>query len=65
MEVILINILLVDDHILFAKSLAIAFEEYEEIENFYTTQEIQSLKETIRHKNIDIVLMDTTLQLYK
>lgn len=61
MEVILINILLVDDHILFAKSLAIAFEEYEEIENFYTTQEIQSLKETIRHKNIDIVLMDINL----
>lgn len=61
MEVILINILLVDDHILFAKSLAIAFEEYEEIENFYTKQEIQSLKETIRHKNIDIVLMDINL----
>ena len=61
MEVILINILLVDDHILFAKSLAIAFEEYEEIENFYTTQEIQSLEETIRQKNIDIVLMDINL----
>ena len=45
MEVILINILLVDDHTLFAKSLAIAFEEYKEIENFYTTQEIPSLEE--------------------
>lgn len=61
MEVILINILLVDDHILFAKSLAIAFEEYKEIENFYTTQEIQSLEETIKGKNIDIVLMDINL----
>ncbi|HBG1289260.1 response regulator transcription factor [Clostridioides difficile] len=61
MEVILINILLVDDHILFAKSLAIAFEEYKEIENFYTTQEIQSLEETIKRKNIDIVLMDINL----
>ena len=58
MEVILINILLVDDHTLFAKSLAIAFEEYKEIENFYTTQEIPSLEETIMQKNIDIVLMD-------
>lgn len=61
MEVILINILLVDDHILFAKSLAIAFEEYEEIQNFYTTQEIQSLEETIKGKNIYIVLMDINL----
>ena len=61
MEVIHINILLVDDHILFAKSLAIAFEEYKEIENFYTTQEIQSLEETIKGKNIDIVLMDINL----
>lgn len=61
MEVILINILLVDDHTLFAKSLAIAFEEYKEIENFYTTQEIPSLEETIMQKNIDIVLMDINL----
>jgi two-component system secretion system response regulator SalR len=61
MVVILINILLVDDHTLFAKSLAIAFEEYEEIENFYTTQSISSLEEIITGKNIDIVLMDINL----
>lgn len=61
MEGILINILLVDDHILFAKSLAIAFEEYSEIENFYTTQEIQSLKNIILQNNIDIVLVDINL----
>ncbi|HEK8913958.1 TPA: response regulator [Clostridioides difficile] len=61
MEVILINILLVDDHVLFAKSLAIAFEEYSEIENFYIIQEMRSLEQTIKQKNIDIVLMDINL----
>ncbi|MBO3443857.1 response regulator transcription factor [Clostridium sp. CCUG 7971] len=58
---ILINILLVDDHILFAKSLAIVFEEYEEIENFHTTQNVESLTEIILQQKIDIVLMDINL----
>lgn len=57
----LINILLVDDHILFSKSLSVALDEYDEIEQFYSTQEIQSLNNIIDEKNIDIVLMDINL----
>lgn len=48
---VLINILLVDDHMLFAKSLSIALEEYEEIEQFYSTQDIHNLSEMIQDKN--------------
>ena len=57
----LINILLVDDHELFSKSLAIALEEYDEIQNFYTTQDLSSLPEQVCNKKIDIVLMDINL----
>lgn len=57
----LINILLVDDHLLFAKSLSVALDEYEEIEQFYSTQEIGRLDKIVRKKDIDIVLMDINL----
>lgn len=57
----LINILLVDDHELFAKSLAIALEEYDEIQNFYTTRDLASLARQVHEKKIDIVLMDINL----
>lgn len=57
----LINILLVDDHTLFAKSLSVALDEYAEIDNFYSTQDIHSLDEIIHNKQIDIVLMDINL----
>ena len=58
---LLINILLVDDHILFAKSLSVALDEYNEIEHFYSTQDIAGLDAIICDKNIDIVLMDINL----
>lgn len=58
---ILINILLVDDHMLFAKSLSVALDEYNEIEHFYSTQDIQGIAEEICEKDIDIVLMDINL----
>lgn len=57
----LINILLVDDHMLFAKSLSVALDEYNEIEHFYSTQDMQSLGKMIFDKSIDIVLMDINL----
>lgn len=57
----LINILLVDDHILFAKSLSVALDEYNEIENFYSTQDIQGINKMISDNNIDIILMDINL----
>lgn len=58
---ILINILLVDDHMLFAKSLSVALDEYNEIEHFYSTQDIQDIGRLIYEKNIDIILMDINL----
>ena len=57
----LINILLVDDHMLFAKSLSVALEEYNEIEHFYSTQDIQGIGQMVCDKNIDIILMDINL----
>ncbi|MDE7310898.1 MAG: response regulator transcription factor [Eubacterium sp.] len=57
----LINILLVDDHTLFAKSLSVALEEYAEIEHFYATQDMQGIEKIVCDKNIDIILMDIHL----
>lgn len=56
-----INILLVDDHVLFAKSLSIALDGYNEIEQFYSIQDIQNLDCFVTKKNVDIVLMDINL----
>ena len=47
-----------DDHELFAQSLAIALEGYEEIQGFYTTRDLTSLTGLIVKKKIDLVLMD-------
>lgn len=58
---ILINILLVDDHMLFARSLSVALEEYNEVEQFYSTQDTVGLDTVVYDKNIDIVLMDINL----
>ena len=57
----LINILLVDDHMLFAKSLSVALEEYNEIEHFYSTQDIHGIEKKVGNNNIDIDLMDINL----
>ncbi len=56
-----INILLVDDHALFATSLAIALEGYNEVEHLYSTQDIEKIDTLISEKNIDIILMDINL----
>lgn len=56
-----INILLVDDHLLFAKSLSVALEGYGEIGKFCTTQDIQNLDRLVRDQETDIVLMDINL----
>ena len=56
-----INILLVDDHTLFAASLSIALEEYKEIEHLYLAQDIRHLDTLVCEKNIDIILMDINL----
>ena len=56
-----INILLVDDHALFAASLSVALEEYKEVEHLYSTQDIKNLDAIVSEKNIDIILMDINL----
>ncbi|MBD5548250.1 MAG: response regulator transcription factor [Lachnospiraceae bacterium] len=53
--------MLVDDHMLFAKSLSVALDEYNEIEHFYSTQNIKGIEKMICDKNIDIILMDINL----
>lgn len=56
-----INILLVDDHELFAKSLSVALDEYHEIGQLYTAQNLQDMEQALREKKIDIILMDINL----
>lgn len=57
----LINILLVDDHALFATSLAVALEGYKEVDHLYSTQDIEKIDALISEKNVDIILMDINL----
>lgn len=58
----LINILLVDDHILFAKSLEIALSDYSEVESFDSISDISQLNIIIESKKTDIILMDINLK---
>ena len=46
---------------LFAKSLSVALDEYNEIEHFYSTQNIKGIEKMVCDKNIDIILMDINL----
>lgn len=55
------NILLIDDHALFAKSLEIAFQDYDEIKNFYCLQDTKQVMETIQKQKPDIILVDINL----
>ena len=58
----LINILLVDDHILFSKSLEIALSDYPEIETFNSINDISLLDKFIEENDPDILLMDINLK---
>ncbi len=58
----LINILLVDDHALFSKSLEIALSDYSEIEAFASIGDISRLDNFIASKKPDIILMDINLK---
>lgn len=55
------NILLVDDHALFAKSLEIAFDDYPEINSFQSLQNISEVVPAIQIVKPDIVLIDINL----
>lgn len=58
----LINILLVDDHALFSKSLEIALSDYPEITSFESIQDISLLGKFIENNQPDILLMDINLK---
>lgn len=55
------KVLLVDDHALFVKSLAIALEDYKAIQEFVSVENIDTLPATIQQKAPDILLMDINL----
>ncbi|UWD50548.1 response regulator transcription factor [Clostridioides difficile] len=55
------NILLIDDHVLFAKSLEIALEDYTEIEKFIYIKDISQVISAIKNENPDIILIDINL----
>ena len=61
-EMLLINILLVDDHALFSKSLEIALSDYSEIETFKSIHDISLLDKFIEEDAPDILLMDINLK---
>lgn len=58
----LINILLVDDHALFSKSLEIALSDYPEITSFESVDDIALLGHFIETCRPDILLMDINLK---
>ena len=58
----LINILLVDDHALFSKSLEIALSDYPEITSFESINDISLLDKFIETNRPDILLMDINLK---
>ena len=59
---LLINILLVDDHALFSKSLEIALSDYPEIDTFQSINDVTLLDQIIEEFVPDILLMDINLK---
>lgn len=57
-----INILLVDDHALFSKSLEIALSDYPEITSFKSVDDISLLDSFLETYRPDILLMDINLK---
>lgn len=55
------NILLIDDHALFAKSLKIALEDYPEIDQFHSLQNVENVITIINEFKPDITLLDINL----
>ena len=55
------NILLIDDHVLFGKSLEIALIDYKEIDFFCAVQNVTKAINIIKEKQIDILLVDINL----
>ena len=56
-----INILLVDDHVLFAKSLEIALGDFPEIERLVSTQDVKAVIPLLKDNPFDLVMVDINL----
>ena len=55
------RVLLVDDHSLFAQSLAIVLSDFHEIQHCSTIKSMDESEKTIEKDNPDIILMDINL----
>lgn len=55
------KLLLVDDHVLFAKSLSIVLSGLPGIDKFISTKDVAGLEKMIRSEQPDIILMDINL----
>ena len=55
------RVLLVDDHALFAQSLAIVLSDYPSIEKFSNARSVDEIEAVIKRENPDILLMDINL----
>lgn len=59
--VVLINILLIDDHLLFARSMEIALGDFPQIQSFQSVEKIADIMPILKNKRIDVVLLDINL----
>ena len=55
------RVLLVDDHALFAQSLAIVLSDYPSVEQFSSIRSVGEIERTIEKNKPDILLMDINL----
>ena len=55
------RVLLVDDHALFAQSLAIVLSDFPSIEQFSTIKSVDEIETTIERDKPDILLMERDL----
>lgn len=53
--------MLIDDHVLFAKSMEIALSDFPQIQSFMSVQSIDSIIPLLKNREIDIVLLDINL----
>ena len=55
------KVLLIDDHTLFSKSLAIVLSDFPDIEEFSSTNDVDHIAEIVEKSQPDILLVDINL----
>ena len=55
------KVLLIDDHTLFSKSLAIVLSDFPDIEEFSSTNDVEHIAEIVEKSQPDILLVDINL----